>query len=142
MASAPAIGFEYRPSRLLPQACAVVAALAMLAIGLCGLTASLKIGLALAVFAIAARAAHGTARSAVTAVGWSEEAGWLARHADGNDATATLASSRVLGEYVLLRLAVAGAGCATLLLGPDNSDADIRRRLRMRLARARSVAVP
>jgi len=45
-----------------------------------------------------------------------------------------LTSFRVLGSFVLLRLSTAGQGVQVLLLAPDNSDADIRRRLRMRLA--------
>lgn len=53
----------------------------------------------------------------------------------GQDAAATLASFRVIGEQaVWLRLSLAGQGHVALLLAPDNSDADIRRRLRMRLA--------
>jgi toxin CptA len=40
----------------------------------------------------------------------------------------------VLGVVVLLRLQTAEQGMQVLLLAPDNSDADIRRRLRMRLA--------
>jgi len=39
----------------------------------------------------------------------------------------------VIGTCVLLRLKTSVA-IETLLLAPDNSDADIRRRLRMRLA--------
>jgi toxin CptA len=50
------------------------------------------------------------------------------------DVPATLASFRVLGALVLLRFKTARHGTHTLLLAPDNSDADIRRRLRMRLA--------
>jgi toxin CptA len=41
-----------------------------------------------------------------------------------------------------LRLRVADQGIHTLLLGPDNADADIRRRLRMRLATRRVGQVP
>jgi toxin CptA len=39
-----------------------------------------------------------------------------------------------MGQLVLLRLASRRYGKLTLWLLPDNSDADIRRRLRMRLA--------
>ncbi len=53
----------------------------------------------------------------------------------GEDAAATLASFRVIGEKIVwLRLSSPGQRQALLLLAPDNSDADIRRRLRMRLA--------
>ena len=53
---------------------------------------------------------------------------------DHEDVPATLASFRVFGAFVLLRLQTAEQGMQVLLLALDNSDADIRRRLRMRLA--------
>jgi toxin CptA len=139
MTSAPAIGFEYRPSRRLAQCGVVVALLALAAIALCGLSPGLKMLLALAVIVAAARAWFRHGRSDITAVGFSHDAGWVLRRANGTDAAATLASSRVVGAYVLLRMALPNAREETLLLGPDNSDADIRRRLRMRLATAQPV---
>ena len=54
--------------------------------------------------------------------------------ADGNDGRAQLESFRVLGAWILLRLRAADGRRVVLLLTPDNSDADLRRRLRMRLA--------
>jgi toxin CptA len=49
-----------------------------------------------------------------------------------------LLSHRVIGSCVLLRLKTDHA-TEVLLLAPDNSDADIRRRLRMRLAAQSAV---
>jgi toxin CptA len=141
MTSAPAIGFEYRPSRRLAQFCVFVPLLALAAIALCGLLPAVKMLLALIVVVAAARAWSRHGRSEIAAVGLSQEAGWVLRRTDGTDAAATLASSRVIGPYVLLRMALPGARGETLLLGPDNSDADIRRRLRMRLATAQITPV-
>jgi toxin CptA len=59
-----------------------------------------------------------------------------------DDVAATLLACRVLGGFVLLRLRAADRGAHTLLLGPDNADADIRRRLRMRLATRRVDQAP
>jgi toxin CptA len=70
----------------------------------------------------------------IYAVGWSGQAGWTLRGVDGGDDVAALVSFRVMGQLVLLRLASRRYGKLTLWLLPDNSDADIRRRLRMRLA--------
>ena len=141
MTSAPAIGFEYRPSLLLARLLAALWALAVLAIVSCGLPWWLK--LALLFFATGSwmRAWRHRADAGVTAAGWSAEGGWNLHRVGGDDAAATLQSFRVLGAFVLLRLRGHDRHVTTLLLAPDNSDADIRRRLRMRLA-VRPVADP
>ena len=134
MTSAPAIGFEYRPSRWLPRLLWAMAVLAVLAIVLSGLPGGLKLLLAALVALLVFRAVRRWSASPVRAAGWSGEGGWSLRLADHRDASATLASFRVLGACILLRLQAASLGEQVLLLAPDNSDADIRRRLRMRLA--------
>ncbi|MEW9572652.1 protein YgfX [Rhodanobacter sp. Si-c] len=134
MTSAPAIGFEYRPSRWLPRLLWMAATLAILAIVLSGLPGGLKLLLAALVALLVFRAVRRWSASPVRAAGWSGEGGWSLRLADHGDAPATLASFRVLGACILLRLHAASLGEQVLLLAPDNSDADIRRRLRMRLA--------
>jgi toxin CptA len=134
MTSAPAIGFEYRPSRLLPRALVVVAMLAALAVMLSALQLWLKALLLLVVLAATWRAIRRLAANPIAAAGWSADNAWTLRLLDHEDVPATLASFRVLGALVWLRLQTAGRGAQVLLLAPDNSDADIRRRLRMRLA--------
>jgi len=76
------------------------------------------------------------AMTVVAAAGWSAESGWTLHTVDGEDHPASLASFRVLGDLVWLRMQSAQHGICVLLLAPDNSDADLRRRLRMRLAAA------
>ena len=134
MTSAPAIGFEYRPSRLLRRVLLVVAFLAVLAVVLCALAPWLKLLLVAGVWLAAWHSLHKVAGSSVAAAGWSADDNWTLHLADHEDVPATLASFRVLGAVVLLRLRTAEQGMQVLLLAPDNSDADIRRRLRMRLA--------
>jgi len=141
MTSAPAIGFEYRPSRLLARLLAAVWALAVLAIASCGLPWWLKLVLVFFAAVLWMRAWRHRTDAGVTAAGWAAEGGWNLHRAGGDDAAATLQSFRVLGAFVLLRLSEHDRHVTTLLLAPDNSDADIRRRLRMRLA-VRSVAEP
>jgi toxin CptA len=53
---------------------------------------------------------------------------------DGTDEPATLGSFKIIRSLVLLRLTSRRYGQLTFWLMPDNSDADIRRRLRIRLA--------
>ena len=134
MTSAPAIGFEYRPSRWLPRALIAVAALAALSIALCALDWWLKLLLIGGVLLAAWRSLHQIASSPVTAAGWSADNSWTLHLDAHDDVAAVLASFRVLGALVLLRLRTTERGVQVLLLAPDNSDADTRRRLRMRLA--------
>jgi toxin CptA len=134
MTSAPAIGFDYSPSRLLPRCLLLVAALAAAAVLASALPAWLRVAM---VSALALATWHARRRLAVTpvaAAGWSAESGWTLHTVDGEDRPASLASFRVLGHLVWLRMQSAQHGICVLLLAPDNSDADIRRRLRMRLA--------
>ncbi|TPG08365.1 hypothetical protein EAH88_12100 [Rhodanobacter glycinis] len=134
MTSAPAIGFEYRPSRLLPRGLIIVAALAVLAVMSCALEPWLKLLLVVAALAATWHSVRRLAANPIAAAGWSADNAWTLRLLDHEDVPATLASFRVLGAFVLLRLQTAERGAQIVLLAPDNSDADIRRRVRMRLA--------
>ncbi len=142
MTSAPAIGFEYRPSRWLRRLPAAAAALAVLAIGACGLAWWLKAAATAAVLVAAASAWRKAARSPVRAAGWRGDGDWSLRLDDGADVAARLASCRIYGGTVLLRLAAPGRRPWPLLLAPDNLDADTRRRLRMRLASGPAGTAP
>jgi len=134
MTSAPAISFEYRSSRVFPRLLIVVAVLVVLAVTLCALTAGLKWLLVAGVVLAVWRSVRKATSSPVVAAGWGADDGWTLHLASHEDVPATLASFRVLGMFVLLRLQTAEQGVQVLLLAPDNSDADIRRRLRTRLA--------
>ncbi len=134
MTSAPAIGFEYRPSRSLRRMLFLIAVLALLALALSALPAGLKWLLAAAVVLAATHSVQRLAAGSIIAAGWSADGAWTLHMADREDIPATLASFRILGAFVLLRLLTTERGAQVLLLAPDNSDADIRRRLRMRLA--------
>ena len=134
MTSAPAIGFEYRPSRLLRRALLAVAALAVLAVWLCALAPWMQWFLIAGVLLATRQSLRKVEDSPVAAAGWSAANDWTLHLVDREDVPALLLSFRMLGGFVLLRLQTARQGTQVLLLAPDNSDADIRRRLRMRLA--------
>lgn len=135
MTSAPAIGFEYRPSRWLGRLLWFVAALATLAVSICAAPWWAKLAISVVIGAALWRTLLRWSGAPVGAAGWGRDGNWSLRIAGGQDTAATLASYRVIGEQaVWLRLSLAGRGHVALLLAPDNSDADIRRRLRMRLA--------
>ncbi len=133
MTSAPAIGFEYSPSRWLERALGLMSVLAVVAVLLAALPLWLKSPLAVLPLLAARHAALRFRRSSVRAAGWSRDGSWTLRLASGEDVPATLASFRATGELIWLRLRTQGRGVVVLLLAPDNADADIRRRLRMRL---------
>jgi toxin CptA len=143
MTSAPAIGFEYRPSRMLRRVLILIAVLAVLAIVLCASALWLKLLLIAGVLLATGQSLRKAAVSLVAAAGWSAGNDWTLHLKDHEDVPATLASFRVLAGFVLLRLRTTEQGTQVLLLAPDNSDADIRRHLRMRLATVQTgEAVP
>ncbi|MBU6246924.1 MAG: hypothetical protein KGN77_04135 [Xanthomonadaceae bacterium] len=132
MTSAPAIGFEYRPSRWLAVAVGVMLMLALVAVGLSGLAGWIKVLVGAASIAgVLASLVRQTAMPA--AVGWSPEAGWSLLGRDGVERAAELSSFRVVAGCLVLDLRCEGRRQGLWLL-PDNSDPDTRRRLRMRLA--------
>jgi toxin CptA len=134
MTSAPAIGFEYSPSRWLPRISAVVAALALIAVVFCALPIWIRLALIVAILLGWWRSLRAGSTSIVAAVGLSADHDWTLRLSHGEDVPATLVSFRLLGALVLMRLSTTDLGTQVVLLAPDNSDEDTRRRLRMRLA--------
>jgi toxin CptA len=133
MTSAPAIGFEYRPSRWVSRLFVLMTGFAALAVMMSGAPLPARIALAVASAAACAYAIR-RLHLPIYAVGWANHSGWTLRGLDGTDAAAALVSFRILRQFVLLRLVSERYGKLTLWLMPDNTDADIRRRLRMRLA--------
>jgi toxin CptA len=138
MTSAPAIGFEYRPSRWPARLFVAISVMAALAVALSGMPIGAQVVLVLSV-AVACRRALRQVHASVSAAGWAHSSGWTLRGVDSTDEPASLRSFRVMGSLVLLRLSSPRYGKLTLWLMPDNSDADIRRRLRMRLAVMRAA---
>ena len=139
MTSAPAIGFEYRPSRWVPRLLVVVTVLTVLAIALSGMPGVLQTMVAVIALIMCGHAVR-RLNVPITAIGWANQGGWSLRSSDGADEPATLISFKVIRTVVLLRLISRRYGKLTFWLMPDNSDADIRRRLRTRLAVLRADA--
>ncbi|WP_430389418.1 protein YgfX [Dyella sp. 20L07] len=135
MTSAPAIGFEYRPSRWMARVLLLFSLLALFALCLSALSLWLKFVLSMLLAVMFWRARRRFANTPVIAAGWGREGEWSLHLKDGSDTSASLNASRVMGDKAIwLQLCAPGRGRWALLLAPDNSDADIRRRLRMRLA--------
>ena len=134
MTSAPAIGFEYRPSRWVARALALIGALALTAVLASGWPFWLQ-GVAIGgVVICVVRAALQWRRALIRTVACDVAGQWQLRLRDDSDVAVALAGFRVFGPCILLRFRVAARRESSLLLAPDNSNADLRRRLRARLA--------
>jgi toxin CptA len=132
MPSAPAIGFEYRPSRALQLAFPVMGSAAILAILWGSLAWWIELLLIAALLTYLFIEHRRFRRVPVRAVSYRSDGGWSLCLPDGESVEATLVSSRVLGSLTVLRFAWSGGRLALAML-PDNLDADTHRCLRMRL---------
>jgi len=140
MKSAPAIAFDYAPSRWLTAAIVAIALLALVGVGFAGIGTWLKLALGCGAVAYAVHALRRHLGSAMRRVAWHEAGHWRIARADGEERVAELRHAVVRGAWLVLTLRVGNGERVALILGPDNSDADVRRRLRVRLARAREAA--
>ena len=141
MKSAAAIAFDHRPSRWIAAAAAAVLAIALAAIAASGIGAWLQWPLGVAAAAYAAFEVRRFLSSPVQRLAWHEAGHWRVLLRDGAEHTAELRHAIVRGAWIVLILQ-RGAARLPIVLGPDNCDADTRRRLRVRLGRAPSDLQP
>jgi toxin CptA len=140
MRSVPAIVFDYRPSRRLATGLAVGGIMAVVSLLLCGLPWLLKVTLAMIALVYSAWSLRRFLRPPFIRIAWHPEGHWRVHAADDSAIEATLASASLLAQLLVLRLALDSGGTFTIVLLPDNTDSDLRRRLRLRLARADALA--
>jgi toxin CptA len=140
MKSAPAIAFDYVPSRWLAAAIVAVALLALAAVAFAGVATWVKLALGCAVVGYTAHSLRRHLGASMRRVAWHEAGHWRISPADGDERTAQLRHAVVRGGWLVLILRTGSGERVALILGPDNSEADVRRRLRVRLARARDAA--
>ena len=136
MRSAPAIGFEYRPSRLLALPAAALIVLAMIAVALGAIPVWSRIALEASALAYGTWSLWRFLHPRVRALNWRGDGSVSIELVDRGGETevqGALHDARVIGPLVVLQLRWSN-GAASLWLLPDNLDADTRRRLRMRLA--------
>jgi toxin CptA len=135
MKSALAIGFEYRPSRLLAACLVGVWLFALFALAACGLPAWLKVMLGIATSLYAAWTLRQFLRPSCRHLLWHDAGHWRLSDASGEGHVADLVSAVVRGAWIVLSLRRTDGKRVSVVLAPDNCNADIRRRLRVRLAR-------
>lgn len=135
MKSAAAIAFEHRPSRLLVAAIATVLVLALLADALSGLAIVAKLGLGALAIAYAGYSLRRLLGKPVCRAAWHSAGHWRVVDGNGEEHVADLVHATVRADWITLNLRRSDGVRVALVLAPDNSEADIRRRLRVRLAR-------
>lgn len=141
MKSVPAIAFDYRPSRWLLAAIVTIALLALAAIALCGLNAWSRLALAIIVIAYTLWTVRDFRNPPFTHISWHAAGHWRLRDAADREQVAELRRAVVLGVLIVLVLRIGPQRSFALPLLPDNCDAETRRHLRVRLARADSIGV-
>lgn len=145
MRTAPAVAFDYRPSRVLAVATCAVSLLAVWAVAISGAPQWLRVALMLLVVVSGAGSLARLLRPRIRSLLWrTDGAVELAlrdrTHEQVRAALGMLQSARVMGPLIVLVLRWSPHGHATLWLLPDNLDPDTRRRLRIRLGSGRAGA--
>ncbi|MGH8041554.1 MAG: protein YgfX [Rudaea sp.] len=140
MRSAPAIAFDYRPSRWLLAATLVITVLALVALAFSGVPVVVKMALGIFVCAQAGFGFVRFLRPPLQRVAWQPGGHWHVIDADGREHVAELTRGTVRGAWIVLNLRRTDDRRITLILAPDNADVDTRRRLRVRLGREQETA--
>ena len=139
MKSAPAVAFDYRPSRLLIAGIAAALLLAMLALSLCGMTIAVKLFFAVLALIYAVIATRRFLRSSPRRAAWHAAGHWRLAFADGEETVAELVGAAIRGAWIVLNFRTGNGRRIDLILAPDNSDAETRRLLRVRLSRSAEI---
>lgn len=141
MKSAPAIAFDYKPSRWLTLALIVATLLAIAAIAWCGLAWWWKGMLIAATCAYAVFCMRDFLRPPFEHVTWHAAGHWRVRDRSSNEQAAEFEHATVRGKLIVLILRTGSKRRVALPLFIDNCDAETHRQLRVRLATTQASAV-
>ncbi len=141
MKSAPTIAFDYRPSRWIGAAAALVCVAAACAPWLSGLPWLACAALSLAASAFGAHALHRFWNPRFHRIAY-RASGWLVLDAHDTEHAAVLESHAHLGISLALGFRTGPRSRQRVVLTPDNLDVQSRRRLVLMLARAEIVHAP
>ena len=140
MKSAPTIAFDYRPSRGVGIAAALLCATAAAVPWLSELPSYACAALSLIAIAWGGRALKQFWRPKFHRIAY-RASGWVLLDANGTEHAASLHSHTHLGVLLALGFRAGSRTLQRVLLTPDNLDAQTRRRLVLMLARAEIVHV-
>ena len=135
MKSAPTIAFDYRPSRWIAVVASVVVIAAMAAPWLSALPWSAGIALSLAALVSGMAALKRFAYAPFRRIAY-QASGWKLVDVDEAEHAVDLKAHTRLGSWFVLDFRRARRLRFRAVLGPDNVDAETRRRLTLLLARA------
>jgi len=138
MKSAGAIAFDYRPSRWLAAAILCIAALALVSIGLSGTPPWMTLAASSLAVACAVLGLRAQRYTQLLRVAWLDAGHWRIAVREGEEHNAELLHAVARGSWIVLVLRRTDGARVGIVLAPDNSDVDTRRRLRVRLARSRA----
>jgi hypothetical protein len=138
MKSAPTIVFDYRPSRMIGAAATLVSACAVLAPWASALPGVLRAALSLGALGWAATVLHGYRNSSFKRIAL-RASGWALVDAANEEHAAILESHARVGMLIAMGFRHGPRARFRVVLGPDNLDADTRRRLILLLSRAEIV---
>ncbi|MEO8803292.1 MAG: hypothetical protein ABI304_03035 [Rudaea sp.] len=137
MKSAPAIAFEYRPSRWVVLVIGVLTALAFVGLAVSGMPWWIKLAIGACSVAYATTSIVRFVRIPVINLSWYEAGHWRVFGLRDQELVAELQHAIVRAGWIVLTLRCSDAKCLRLLLTADVCDAETRRRLCVRLARTR-----
>jgi hypothetical protein len=135
MKSAPTIAFDYRPSRGIAIVASVVLIAAAAAPWFSGLPWSVQVVLSLTALVVGIAALKRFTRAAFRRIAY-QASGWKLVDVDAAEHAVDLMAHTRLGSWLVLDFRHARRRRFRAVLGPDNVDAETRRRLILLLARA------
>ena len=136
MKSAPTIAFDFAPSRWIGRAAALTCACAVLAPWLSGLPLALRVAFSLAAAVFGAHALRRHWNSPVRRIAY-RASGWTLIDQTDQEHEAILEFHTHLGVLLALGFRHGPRARLRVVLGPDNLDAETRRRLILLLAASR-----
>lgn len=136
MKSVPPIAFDHRPSLRLIGVLIAAAVLTGVALAISGIPSIAK-----AIIAVVAAGYFGIALrrfvlNAPARAVWQSAGNWRIVDIAGREFDAELLRATVRGEWMLIELRRADCTRVAVVLAPGNSDAEIRRALKVRLSRS------
>lgn len=135
MKSAPTIAFDYRPPRAIAIVSSVVVIAAALAPWFSGLPWSARVALSLTALIVGVSALKRFTHAAFRRIAY-QASGWKLVDIDQAEHAVDLTAHVRLGSWLVLDFRSARDRRFRAVLGPDNVDAETRRRLILLLARA------
>ena len=135
MKSASAIAFDYRPSRWLAAAAVLILCAALAAPWFSGLPSAIKLALSAAACVLGIESLRRVLRAPFWRIAY-RASGWTLVDAVGREKAALLRCHAQLGAWISLDFELDRRRRFHAVLGPDNLDAETRRRLVLMLARA------